>query len=95
MWDFLVLRGPHFLEDIPSFLDLSDMIATANGGKHMSKKRLSDQEVWETVEAAAREQYQEYLDLNQLSDLAVLPKDEEPRDMERNFDVPTDLVVIA
>lgn len=57
---------------------------------------MADQEVWEKVVAAARAQYQQYLDLQQLNDLANLPKDEEePRDMERNWDVPTDLVVIA
>ena len=82
-------------EDTLLSLLLGDMIATANGGKHMNKERMADQEVWETVEAAARAQYQEYLDLHQLNDLASLPEEEESRDMKRNYDVPTDLVVIA
>ncbi len=59
----------------------------------MRERRLSDEQVWEEVAAAAKKLYGEYLDANQLGLLALLRKEEHPLDMPRNWDVPTGIAI--
>lgn len=59
----------------------------------MQPDTLTTEEVWAEVKAAADELYEDYVELNELDLLSLIPDAPEPVDMKRNWDVPAGLEI--
>ena len=57
----------------------------------MQHEKLTTEEVWAEVSAAADELYQNHLEFNELDMFTLLPDSPEPVDRKRNWDVPAGL----
>lgn len=55
----------------------------------MQRDKLTTEEVWAEVKAVAEELYEDYVEFNELDLFTLIPDSAEPRDMKRNWDVPT------
>ena len=59
----------------------------------MQHDTLTTEEVWAEVKAAADELYEDYVELNELDLLSLIPDAPEQVDMKRNWDVPAGLEI--